>query len=166
VLTKLTLTSVNVAEIQSSRDAEPAQRSTVSLNPAHKHTADPYTRLTPGAAGTVTGYDDRLGQLAVARDDGCTLAMLLRDGDQVRVITPAAAPSAAEDPAPPARPARPGQNRVAGSPDTARPPRQDITDPATGGSRLLSSRCASFQDDTRLDVETVIWATGFRSGYS
>jgi hypothetical protein len=60
------------------------------------HTADPYTRLTPGTAGTVTGYDDRLGkgQLAVAWDDGSTLSMLLRDGDQVRLITPARAPAA------------------------------------------------------------------------
>ena len=33
------------------------------------HTTDPYTRLTPGPAGTVTGYDDRPGQLAVAWDD-------------------------------------------------------------------------------------------------
>ena len=64
------------------------------------HTTDPYTRLTSGTAGTVTGYDDRLGQLAVAWDDGSTLSMLLRDGDQVRLITPGAA---REDPAPPAR---------------------------------------------------------------
>ena len=82
------------------------------------HTADPYTRLTPGSAGTVTGYDDRLGQLAVAWDDGSTLAMLLRDGDQVRLITPGAA---REDRAPPARPARPGQNPAGGSPPPASP---------------------------------------------
>ena len=48
------------------------------------HTSDPHTRLVPGTAGTVTGYDTRLGQLAVAWDDGSTLAMLLHDGDQVR----------------------------------------------------------------------------------
>jgi Domain of unknown function (DUF4314) len=84
------------------------------------HTADLYTRLTPGAAGTVTGYDDRLGELAVAWDDGSTLSMLLRDGDQVCLITPAA-PGAAEDPAPPARPARLGQNPAGGSPPPASP---------------------------------------------
>lgn len=82
------------------------------------HTADPYTRLTPGTAGTVTGYDDRPGQLAVAWDDGSTLAMLLRDGDEIRLITPAAV---REDPAPPARQARPGQNPAGGSPASASP---------------------------------------------
>ncbi len=61
------------------------------------------------------------GQLAVAWDDGSTLSMLLRDGDQVRLITPTAAPSAAEDPAPPARQARPGQNPAGGSPPPASP---------------------------------------------
>jgi hypothetical protein len=85
------------------------------------HTTDPYTRLTPGTAGTVTGYDDRLGQLAVAWDDGSTLSMLLRDGDQVRLITPAAPGAAREDPAPPARQARPGQNPAGGSPPPASP---------------------------------------------
>jgi hypothetical protein len=50
------------------------------------HTSDPHTRLVPGTAGTVTGYDARLGQLAVAWDDGSTLAMLLHDGDQVRPL--------------------------------------------------------------------------------
>ena len=53
------------------------------------HTSDPHTRLVPGTAGTVTGYDTRLGQLAVAWDDGSTLAMLLHDGDQVRPAGPA-----------------------------------------------------------------------------
>ena len=48
------------------------------------HTSDLHTRLVPGTPGTVTGYDARLGQLAVAWDDGSTLAMLLNDGDQVR----------------------------------------------------------------------------------
>jgi len=28
------------------------------------HTSDPYTRLIPGTAGTVTGYDERLGQFS------------------------------------------------------------------------------------------------------
>ncbi len=57
------------------------------------HTSDPHTHLVPGTAGTVTGYDARLGQLAVAWDDGSTLAMLLHDGDQVRPLglPPAAA---------------------------------------------------------------------------
>ena len=49
-------------------------------------TSDPHTRLVPGTTGTVTGYDARLGQLAVAWDDGSTLAMLLHDGDQVRPL--------------------------------------------------------------------------------
>ena len=53
------------------------------------HTSDPHTRLVPGTAGTVTGYNARLGQLAVAWDDGSTLAMLLHDGDQVRPLGPA-----------------------------------------------------------------------------
>jgi hypothetical protein len=50
------------------------------------HTSDPYTRLVPGTAGTVTGYDPALAQLAVAWDDGSTLAMLLHEGDQVRPL--------------------------------------------------------------------------------
>ena len=50
------------------------------------HTGDQHTRLVPGTAGTVTGYDARLGQLAVTWDDGSTLAMLLNDGDQVRPL--------------------------------------------------------------------------------
>ena len=50
------------------------------------HTSDLHTRLIPGTAGTVTGYDTRLGQLAVAWDDGSTLAMLLHDGDHVRPL--------------------------------------------------------------------------------
>lgn len=53
------------------------------------HTDDPHTRLRPGDEGTVTGYDPRLGQLAVRWDDGSSLAMLLHDGDRVRLITPA-----------------------------------------------------------------------------
>ena len=88
------------------------------------HTSDPYTRLIPGTAGTVTGYDARLGQLAVAWDDGSTLAMLLHDGDQVRLLAPARpCPPQASPPRIPRRVRR----------------RQDITDPATGGSRLLSA---------------------------
>src|SRR5512132_271408 len=52
------------------------------------HTSDPHTRLIPGTAGIVTGYDDRHGQLNVAWDDGSSLSMLLRDGDQVRLLDP------------------------------------------------------------------------------
>ena len=39
---------------------------------ALEHTTDPYTRLTPGTRGTVTGYDPQHGQLHVAWDDGST----------------------------------------------------------------------------------------------
>jgi Domain of unknown function (DUF4314) len=56
---------------------------------ALEHTTDPYTRLTPGTQGTVTGYDPRYGQLHVAWDDGSTLSMLLTEGDRVRLLTPA-----------------------------------------------------------------------------
>ena len=54
---------------------------------ALEYTADPHTRLQPGDEGTVTGYDPRLGQLSVRWDSGSTLAMLLPDGDRVRLIT-------------------------------------------------------------------------------
>ena len=101
-----------------SQSAEPPPGYQAGDRIALVHTADPYTRLTPGTAGTVTGYDDPLSQLAVAWDDGSTLSMLLRDGDQVRLITPAAA---REDRAPPARQARPGQNPAGGSPPPASP---------------------------------------------
>jgi len=67
---------------------------------ALEHTTDPHTRLRPGDEGTVTGYDPRLGQLNIRWDSGSTLAMLLHDGDQVRLITPA--PGQAAPPAPPA----------------------------------------------------------------
>ena len=107
---------------------------------ALEHTTDPYTRLTPGTQGTVTGYDPRHGQLHVAWDDGSTLTMLLGDGDRVRLLAPGAAP---------ARPAhrprrRPAGNRAqaGGEAGDGHPP-QDITDPATGLSRLLSERCST-----------------------
>ena len=51
-------------------------------------TGDPHTRLQPGDEGTVTGYDPRLRQLNVRWDSGSTLAMLLLDGDRVRLIAP------------------------------------------------------------------------------
>ena len=93
------------------------------------HTSDPHTRLIPGTAGTVTGYNARLSQLAVAWDDGSTLSMLLNDGDQVRPLR-----------SPAARPADLRSYDDSSSPGC---PPQDITDAATGGSRLLSRRCST-----------------------
>lgn len=57
---------------------------------ALERTDDPDTRLRPGDEGTVAGYDPRLGQLAVRWDSGSTLSMLINDGDQVRLVAPAA----------------------------------------------------------------------------
>jgi hypothetical protein len=54
------------------------------------HTDDPDTQLVPGDEGTVTRYHAGLGQLDVNWDSGSTLSMLLGDGDQVRLIAPAA----------------------------------------------------------------------------
>jgi Domain of unknown function (DUF4314) len=54
------------------------------------HTGDPHTRLRPGDQGTVTRWDPAHGQLDIRWDSGSTLAMLLADGDRVRLITPAA----------------------------------------------------------------------------
>lgn len=62
---------------------------------ALEYTADPHTRLRPGDEGTVTGYDPKLAQLGVRWDSGSTLAMLLGDGDRVRLVT-----SAREHPGP------------------------------------------------------------------
>ncbi len=59
---------------------------------ALEYTTDPHTGLQPGDEGTVTGYDSRHGQLSVRWDSGSTLAMLLLDGDRVRLIIPARAP--------------------------------------------------------------------------
>ena len=109
------------------------------------HTGDPHTHLVPGTAGTVTGYDARLGQLAVAWDDGSTLAMLLHDGDQVRPLgrlglRPESVPGAGGcQSSRKERTVDLGEH--AALPGGHRP--QDITDPATGGSRLLSERCAT-----------------------
>jgi hypothetical protein len=52
------------------------------------HTNDPYTRLLPGARGTVTGHGKALDlvQLHVAWDDGSTL-MLLTDTDDWKEVT-------------------------------------------------------------------------------
>ena len=52
-------------------------------------TDDPDTRLRPGDEGTVSRYGPGPGQLDVRWDSGSTLAMLLNDGDRVRLITPA-----------------------------------------------------------------------------
>jgi hypothetical protein len=56
---------------------------------ALEFTDDPHTRLRPGDEGTVTRYDPKPGQLDVNWDSGSALAMLLHDGDRVRLITPA-----------------------------------------------------------------------------
>jgi Domain of unknown function (DUF4314) len=56
---------------------------------ALEHTDDPHTRLRPGDEGTVTRYDPRVARLDVNWDSGSTLAMLLSNGDRVRLITPA-----------------------------------------------------------------------------
>ncbi len=56
---------------------------------ALEYTTDPHTRLQPGDEGTVTRYDPSLGQLDMRWDSGSTLAMLLHDGDRVRLIIPA-----------------------------------------------------------------------------
>lgn len=50
------------------------------------HTSDPYTRLRPGARGTVTHHIPDLHTVHIAWDDGSTLAMLLDAGDRIRVI--------------------------------------------------------------------------------
>lgn len=55
---------------------------------ALEHTSDEHTRLRPGDQGTVTCWDPRQGQLAVRWDNGSQLAMLLDDGDRVRLIRP------------------------------------------------------------------------------
>jgi len=65
---------------------------------ALEYTADLHTRLRPGDEGTVTSYDPGTAKLNVRWDSGSTLAMLLADGDRVRLITPA--------------PGRPGPGRV------------------------------------------------------
>jgi len=56
---------------------------------ALEFTDDPHTRLRPGDEGTVTRYAPKLRQLDVNWDSGSTLAMLVNDGDRVRLITPA-----------------------------------------------------------------------------
>jgi hypothetical protein len=91
-------------------------------------TDDPDTRLRPGDQGTVTRWDPRQRQLDVKWDSGSTLSMLPGEGDQVRLLARAAGEDGTG-------PEDPGDGEPA--PDW----RQDITDPATGLSRLLSERC-------------------------
>jgi hypothetical protein len=91
-------------------------------------TGDPGTRLRPGDQGTVTRWNPRHGQLDVTWDSGSTLSMLPGEGDQVRLL----ARAAGEDGTGPGNP---------GAGEPAPDGRQDITDPATGLSRLLSERC-------------------------
>jgi hypothetical protein len=96
-------------------------------------TDDPDTRLRPGDQGTVTRWDPAQEQLHVRWDSGSTLSMLPGEGDQVRLIARAADEDGTE-------PEDPGQ------PDDSEPApnwRQNISDSATGLSRLLSERCAT-----------------------
>jgi Domain of unknown function (DUF4314) len=93
-------------------------------------TDDPDTRLRPGDQGTVTGWDPSQGQLHIRWDSGSTLSMLPGEGDQVRLIARAAAKDGTEP-----------EDLDGGEP--AEDFRQDITDPATGLSRLLSERCTT-----------------------
>jgi len=83
---------------------------------ALEYTADPHTRLRPGDEGTVTGCDPRHGQLSVRWDTGSTLAMLLHDGDRVRLITPARERPGpdGDEPACSARTATPGLQALTG----------------------------------------------------
>ena len=91
---------------------------------ALEHTTDPHTRLRPGDEGTVTSYDPRLGQLNIRWDSGSTLAMLLHDGDQVRLITPpqASLPARTGPPAPAREHPAPTVTRSSGRPGTPATP--------------------------------------------
>jgi hypothetical protein len=93
-------------------------------------TDDPGTRLRPGDQGTVTGWDPAQGQLHIRWDSGSTLSMLPGEGDQIRLIARAAGQDGAEP-----------EDLDDG--EHAEDVRQDITDPVTGLSRLLSERCAT-----------------------
>ena len=53
-------------------------------------TDDPHTRLRPGDQGTVLRWDPAQQQLDIKWDSGSTLSMLPGEGDQVRVLAPAA----------------------------------------------------------------------------
>lgn len=102
---------------------------------ALEHTTDPHTRLQPGDEGTVTSYDPKHGQLNITWDSGSTLAMLPAEGDRVRLLTPAPAHSGTGA----AAKAQAEDDTEAGGADA----RQDITDRASGLSRLLSQRCST-----------------------
>ena len=91
-------------------------------------TDDPDTRLRPGDQGTVTRWDPAQGQLHIRWDSGSTLSMLPGDGDQVRLLARAASGDGTEP-------------EVPGGGEPVPEWKQDITDPATGLSRLLSERC-------------------------
>ena len=93
-------------------------------------TSDPHTRLRPGDQGTVTRWDPAHRQLGIRWDSGSTLSMLPGDGDQVRLLARAANLDGTE-------PEDPDDGGDA--PDW----RQDISDAATGLSRLLSERCGT-----------------------
>ena len=53
-------------------------------------TGDPHTCLRPGDQGTITRWDPGQGQLHIRWDSGSSLSMLPGEGDQVRVLAPAA----------------------------------------------------------------------------
>jgi hypothetical protein len=74
-------------------------------------TDDPGTRLHPGDRGTVTRWDPDHRQLHIRWDSGSTLIMLPGEGDQVRLLTPAAGQdgTGSEDP-PAARSAELGRD--------------------------------------------------------
>jgi hypothetical protein len=93
-------------------------------------TDDPGTRLRPGDQGTVLRWDPAQGQLHIRWDSGSSLSMLPGDGDQVRLLARAAGQDGTEP-----------EDLDDGEP--AEELRQDITDPATGLSRLLSERCTT-----------------------
>ncbi|WP_328463579.1 DUF4314 domain-containing protein [Actinoplanes sp. NBC_00393] len=81
------------------------------------HTSDPHTRLEPSALGTVRRHDLQSNTVAVAWDDGSTLAMLLDDGDRITLshgphTSPADAPEE-ESPARADNPTRQGFERPA-----------------------------------------------------
>ena len=96
-------------------------------------TDDPDTRLRPGDEGTVIRWDPAQEQLHVRWNSGSTLSMLPGEGDQVRLL----ARAAGEDGTEPEDPGEPDDSEPA--PDW----RQDISDPGSCLSRLLSERCAT-----------------------
>lgn len=93
-------------------------------------TNDPDTRLRPGDEGTVTRWHPDQGQLLIDWDSGSALIMLPGEGDEVRLLARAADDDGTEP-----------EELEVGEP----PPglRQDITDPGTGLSRLLSEQCGT-----------------------